>query len=447
MRLRSIYVLAFCCVLLISQLHAQRSRVDSLLRVLKQTTLPNEQIEIYGYLGEAYYNFSPDTALQKFEQGLIVAKQIPVEKQDSNFWHSKSVLLNNAAFILQRKGDLYRAVLRYNECVELNKQVHDNGGEATAYLNLGSLYTLLKEYDLALDFLKKAQKVASSYDPILQANCYMGMGTIYKIKQKPIEAKNQFFAALALYQKQDHTSGISKAFNKIGELYFDEKNDVVAQDYFSQSMEIATKDENYRTLSESLINLAHIDFKQDRMKEAEEKSLLALNYAQITGYPENIRAASSLLYELYKTQNRSADALAMHELYSKMQDSLQAQEALKIVIQEKLRGDYENKTAQTEALQKVKDTRQRFILYGCIIGFILLSILLFFVWRSYRVKKKANVEILAQRDIIQEKNKEILDSIHYAKRIQDALLPDTSLLNHFFADSFVLFQPRDIVSG
>ncbi|MGL4599748.1 MAG: PP2C family protein-serine/threonine phosphatase, partial [Bacteroidia bacterium] len=120
---------------------------------------------------------------------------------------------------------------------------------------------------------------------------------------------------------------------------------------------------------------------------------------------------------------------------------------LKIVIQEKLRGDYENKTAQTLALQKVKDTRQRFILYGCIIGFILLGILLFFVWRSYRVKKKANIEILAQRDIIQEKNKEILDSIHYAKRIQDALLPDTSLLNHFFADSFVLFQPRDIVSG
>ncbi len=45
------------------------------------------------------------------------------------------------------------------------------------------------------------------------------------------------------------------------------------------------------------------------------------------------------------------------------------------------------------------------------------------------------------------KNQEILDSINYAQRIQNALLPSDSFLNKVFSDSFVFFKPKDIVSG
>lgn len=56
-------------------------------------------------------------------------------------------------------------------------------------------------------------------------------------------------------------------------------------------------------------------------------------------------------------------------------------------------------------------------------------------------------EVVAQRDVIAEKNKEILDSITYAKRIQDALLPAPELISSIFPESFVWYKPRDIVSG
>ena len=46
-----------------------------------------------------------------------------------------------------------------------------------------------------------------------------------------------------------------------------------------------------------------------------------------------------------------------------------------------------------------------------------------FAYRSFLQKQKANIEITKQKEIIEEKQKEILDSIHYAKRIQTALLP------------------------
>ncbi len=48
---------------------------------------------------------------------------------------------------------------------------------------------------------------------------------------------------------------------------------------------------------------------------------------------------------------------------------------------------------------------------------------------------------------IDEKNKDITDSIHYAKRIQKALLPTDTSMKQLFPDSFVFFRPKDIVSG
>lgn len=48
---------------------------------------------------------------------------------------------------------------------------------------------------------------------------------------------------------------------------------------------------------------------------------------------------------------------------------------------------------------------------------------------------------------IQEKNKKINDSINYARRIQNAILPDNSIISKALPDSFVLYKPRDVVSG
>lgn len=48
----------------------------------------------------------------------------------------------------------------------------------------------------------------------------------------------------------------------------------------------------------------------------------------------------------------------------------------------------------------------------------------FLIFRGYRQKQKANLEIKKQKELVEEKQKEILDSIHYARRIQNSLLPN-----------------------
>ncbi|CAG0990791.1 hypothetical protein FLAV_02295 [Flavobacteriales bacterium] len=66
---------------------------------------------------------------------------------------------------------------------------------------------------------------------------------------------------------------------------------------------------------------------------------------------------------------------------------------------------------------------------------------------SYIKIRAANRQITKQKEIIEEKNQDITDSIIYAKRIQEAILPMNKSLKSYFSDSFILFKPRDIVSG
>src|SRR6185369_2686199 len=76
------------------------------------------------------------------------------------------------------------------------------------------------------------------------------------------------------------------------------------------------------------------------------------------------------------------------------------------------------------------------------------------VYRSYRLKKKDNIiiegqkkEVEMQKHMVEEKQKEILDSIHYAKRIQTALLANKELVKNNIPQNFIFFRPKDIVSG
>lgn len=118
--------------------------------------------------------------------------------------------------------------------------------------------------------------------------------------------------------------------------------------------------------------------------------------------------------------------------------------------------------------QLAKIEQQRLVLYLSVIFILLLAGLGYFIYRSYKIKKQANIaleqknvliekqniEITEQRDIAREQRdriaaqkKEIMDSIIYARRIQKAILPNIEIIRESLQHFFILFKPRDIVSG
>jgi serine phosphatase RsbU (regulator of sigma subunit) len=75
------------------------------------------------------------------------------------------------------------------------------------------------------------------------------------------------------------------------------------------------------------------------------------------------------------------------------------------------------------------------------ISFIIIAV------KSYLKKKKDSEIIMQQKLMVEEKNKEIMDSITYAKRIQSAILPPSKLVKEYLQDSFIIYKPKDIVAG
>ncbi|MDQ3110068.1 MAG: serine/threonine-protein phosphatase [Bacteroidota bacterium] len=82
-----------------------------------------------------------------------------------------------------------------------------------------------------------------------------------------------------------------------------------------------------------------------------------------------------------------------------------------------------------------------FTIFAAVIG---LGII---IYSRYRLKKKSAEKLEIQKSIIEDQNKNILDSIRYASRMQEALKPEETLVNAVLPESFFYLRPRDIVSG
>jgi serine phosphatase RsbU (regulator of sigma subunit) len=126
-------------------------------------------------------------------------------------------------------------------------------------------------------------------------------------------------------------------------------------------------------------------------------------------------------------------------------------------------GEQESKIkVQLEAIEK-----QKLILYFVFLALLLVSFLGYYIYRSYKIKKEANIKLeeknrtillqkdeiekqrdlaAAQRDQIGYQKRHIEDSIMYAKRIQTALIPSLELFSDKL-EHFVLYKPLAIVSG
>jgi serine phosphatase RsbU (regulator of sigma subunit) len=144
-----------------------------------------------------------------------------------------------------------------------------------------------------------------------------------------------------------------------------------------------------------------------------------------------------------------------YELKEKQKSLAESYENLKLQKKEAERKARELELAKKEKEIRDKELKQNLIyLYFALGGLGLIAFFSVYVYRSLQQKKKSNIllalqaeEIREKSKLIEEKNKETEQSIHYAKRIQFAILPLEKEIRAYISDYFVLYIPKDIVSG
>jgi serine phosphatase RsbU (regulator of sigma subunit) len=110
--------------------------------------------------------------------------------------------------------------------------------------------------------------------------------------------------------------------------------------------------------------------------------------------------------------------------------------------------EMQTKEKKATAKRELEKRNEEIFKRNLFAGFACIALLLLLlVYRNFRQKKKAHKEISLQKLIVELKNKEIIDSISYAKRLQNAILPPLRLVKEYFPNSFIIYKPKDIVAG
>jgi serine phosphatase RsbU (regulator of sigma subunit) len=193
---------------------------------------------------------------------------------------------------------------------------------------------------------------------------------------------------------------------------------------------------------------------QKNYEKAAEYAKQSLKLAEEIGSPDDERNAYGSLSECYYKTGKYREAYDNMRKYYEKSDSLRNQSKVKEITQLEMQYEFDKKQKETEFETQKKEIAQReemksqkLIRNFFFIAFALTLVLLFFIYKEYRAKRRANILLEKQKAEIEEKNREITSSIRYAKRIQEATLPVERVFRQFLHDSFVFYKPKDIVSG
>ncbi len=400
--------------------------------------------KIYNNLGTAYGNLGSNKKGYLFYQK---SYDLCIEIKDSV---SAYIAWYNMGLMKSEEGKLTEAMQYYVDARKVFKQYNDTNNMVLPIMGTGGIYAKLGKYKEALKEFQDAKVIIIRTNDVRKlSTCLNNIASTYAYLGDWTGSYETFKEALELHRKEGNMEGVSMVLFNMSTPLIQQKRYDEALALLDSSIAIS-KQKGYRhNLGVAYQNKAEVLLDLNRPDEAEKYILDGIQLS--TDYNEG-----SLLTAFYRSAHRYYEmkgdykkALSYFVLATALKDSLVNNEMMKVAEVEK---EYNREVKEKEIallnkqreLEAYQDTMIRTI--GTIFV-IALVIVLFVLFQRYRQKQKTNRELESMNALIGQKNKDITDSINYASRIQQAILPAKEVKYRLFPDAFVLLLPRDVVSG
>jgi serine phosphatase RsbU (regulator of sigma subunit) len=299
-------------------------------------------------------------------------------------------------------------------------------------------------YDTARNYYLRAIKIGEA----LGALDIMGIGTI-NLGEVYIE-KEEYDSALYYFEKSltilTSNIDIASALNFIGNIYSEKEDYQMALTYHQDALEMARRENAQRETVGILLGLASTYESLENTDKAIEYYREAEVLAEQIGLNQELSGAYEGLATNYAKQQDFDNAYRYLELQNEIEDIIYRIESENMATE--LINSYQMEKKQNEItlleqrseIEQLKSKRQRGIIIAAgFLGLILLALILA-VYSRMRYIRRTNEKINKQKELI-------TDSITYAQRIQSAILPSDEVMAELLPDHFVLYRPKDIVSG
>jgi len=404
----------------------------------------------------------------EYEKAISLCKQAQRTADSLHYKVGLQSALNRMGNCYIDQGDVKKALECHLQVLKIREEIGSKRGIGYSWLNLGNIYFRLKDDDNSLKSYAQALTILQQAgDSTGVATCLGNMGAIFSNRQETQKAEEHYLRSLELRKRMGNTEGVAETYSNLSIVFMDGQKYKQALFYSFKAVELYGEARNKLGKAISYSNIGDIYEHMNEYNNAVNYQLIALAMAREMNSQYMMQMCYQLLGVAYQKKNDYKNALYYSELYSHLTDSMMNSENSKLITEMQARFETEKKEKEIELLQKDQNirelrisqqqadlNRQRIVIYSFIGGFALILGLVFFIWKSYREKKrintgleKKNTEIQAGKKQIEEKNGLITDSIDYARSIQKAILPSDQLIRQHFPDSFILFLPKDIVSG
>lgn len=421
-------------------------------------------IDAINKLGDNYYNSGEfSLAMDCF----MLASQ---SSEDRKYKYGLAQANSGIGLVYLSQSNHPKSLEFHLKALRINEELQNVEGILVNLGNIGIVYVEEKNYPKAIEYYRRVLHKADSLGKNrLKMAQYANLGTVYA--EQSGSAKTDLEKGELLLHAEEF---YKKALQIAGTLN-DRNTKVVillnVAAIISERYNISKNPEERNTLKETALrdfdtmlilcrelgnkyyeavavgNLGAFYMHSGEYVKAESHLKTALEMSTDLQAPGIQRDHEFYFYSLYDTTRRYAEAIEHYKKYIILRDSIINEENSKRNLQQQMQYDFEKKEVivreeNKRKIQdlKMKETRLTLVIYAAAGGLFSLIIISLLIFKNLKVSR-------VQNNIIQAKNKDILDSITYAKRIQEAILPSARVIHTLLPEHFIYYAPKDIVAG
>ena len=416
-------------------------------------------------------------ALEAFQKALTILERIG-DQQKIAECH------NNIGTIHADQGRYAEALESYQKALAIRERIGDQRGIAASYNNIGAINVDQGRYDEALEAYQKALTIRERIgDQRGIATSYNNIGNIHYVQGRYAKALKAFQKALAISEHIGDQESIALSYDNIGILYQAQDLYAIARSYFQKALPIAQSLGLQDQLDNIYLHLAQTDSALAASGLTHLWKSAYLHHRLYAAYKDSVRNEESIRkqaqlesqYEydkkisLLKAQQEKERALAQAQFQRQKAErnallailavvllALSTMAYFQILLRRKNRliqqqaHQLELKNAELQTINQALTDSNNLIqaqAQELIIKNAELTTLNAELNATNKALSNSYLTIQHQAQELAQKNEEILDSIRYAERIQRAILPSEERRHRLLPDSFLIYQPRDIVAG
>ncbi len=431
---------------------AQNTVLDSLYTLLKSKNIQDTtKLLVYNEIANELRYVNVDSSINLANSTLKSAKKI-------NFLKAQIGAEYVIAIHQTYKSNYAEALKIYYKCLENLEIVRDDKQKARLLNNIGIVYYFQRKYDRAEAFLTQSLDINLKIKNYFEVTrCYNNLGRIYFDQQNYKIALDYAKKVLNTIEKYNIKGDLSVYFCNFAEYSMLLHQDAIAEEYALKTLDVAQKSNNIRMVIRANIILSGVYIDEEKLEKSTNLLKSAGEQLQKNKFPEEELLYLENVYKLNEKKKNFEQSFLFFKKYIAIRDSTQSLKNYKISLQQ----DFEYSNMLKEQQRKIERENEFWVRGLMFLGLALLLTLVFFVFRAFYIKSKTLViisqqknEIDSQKAIVEKTYQQLKDtadeldkSITYASRIQNLLLPVDVAIKAFFDDYFVIFKPKDKVSG